>query len=211
MYYPIQIPHWLQRCFPRMQWRVPEGDAPALYLTFDDGPIPEVTPWVLDQLAAYQAQATFFCVGDNVRRHPALYQRILADGHSVGNHTMHHLDGWRTTPNAYLANVAQARQYIDSPLFRPPYGRLGWRQVRRLHRRGYQLILWEILTGDFDPRWTAAQCWQRLEGRLTDGAIVVLHDSQKAWPRLEQLLPQLLEHYHAHGFQFKALVQEPRP
>ena len=209
MWYPTYIPRWVQGILPGWRWRVPEGDPPGLYLTFDDGPIPEVTPWVLDQLAAYQAQATFFCVGDNVRRHPELFQRLMAEGHQVGNHTMHHLDGWQTPTEVYLANVKEAQHYISSPLFRPPYGRLRWRQATALRQAGHQLVGWELLPGDFDATLTAADCWARLSGRLQHGTIIVLHDSLKAWPRLEQLLPRVLAHGHAQGFQFKAMPLPP--
>ena len=209
MPYPVFVPRWVQRLLPAYQWRGPTDTAPTLYLTFDDGPIPEVTPWVLDQLAAYGAKATFFCVGANVQRHPALYARLLAEGHQTGNHTQHHLDGWRYSTAAYMADVARAAEGVASPLFRPPYGRLRWGQARALRRAGFQIVLWEALAGDFDPQLHAEDCWQRLKGRLRDGSIVVLHDSHKAWPRLEGILPQLLKHYQGLGYQFKALPLSP--
>lgn len=205
MFYPVFTPRWVQRLLPAYQWRVPVGDQPTLYLTFDDGPIPEVTPWVLDQLAAYRAKATFFCVGANVQRHEALYARLLAEGHGVGHHTERHLDGWRHSTAAYLADVQRAAGRVASPLFRPPYGRLRWGQAGALRRAGFQIVLWEVLVGDFDPRLSGEDCWARIEGRLQDGSIVVLHDSLKAWPRLEGVLPRLLAHYHKLGYQFKAL------
>lgn len=210
MFYPVFTPRWVQHCLPSFQWRVPTGDHPTLYLTFDDGPIPEVTPWVLDQLAVYQAKATFFCVGANVQRHPVLYARLLAEGHRTGNHTECHLNGWQHPTSAYLADVQRAAGRIVSPLFRPPYGRLRLGQVRALRQAGFQVVLWEVLVGDFDPRLCAEDCWNRIKGRLQDGSIVVLHDSLKAWPRLQGVLPQLLAYYHELGYQFKALPLQAR-
>lgn len=209
MFYPIFIPSWLQRCLPAYQWRGPKGEQPTLYLTFDDGPIPEVTPWVLDQLATYDAKATFFCVGANVQRHPHLYARLLAEGHQTGNHTQHHLDGWRHKTTDYLADVYHTAEYVSSPLFRPPYGRLRWGQAKALRRAGFQIVLWEVLAGDFDSQLRAEDCWHRLKGCLKDGSIVVLHDSLKAWDRLEGVLPLLLEYYQGLGYQFKALPLPP--
>lgn len=209
MFYPVFVPRWLQRCLPAYQWRVPKGEQPTLYLTFDDGPIPEVTPWILDQLAAYDAKATFFCVGANVKRYPNLYTRLLAEGHQTGNHTEHHLDGWRHKTTDYLADVYRTTEYVLSPLFRPPYGRLRWGQARALRRAGFQIVLWEVLAGDFDPRLHAKDCWNRLKDHLEDGSIVVLHDSLKAWERLEEVLPALLKHYQGLGYQFKALPLPP--
>lgn len=209
MQYPVRIPRWVQRCFSAIAWRQPSQECPTLYLTFDDGPIPEVTPWVLDQLQQYKAQATFFCVGDNVRRYPELYAQVQALGHQVGNHTMHHCDGWQTAADVYLNDVAQAATCIKSPLFRPPYGRLTPRQYRALQRAGYQIVLWEVLTGDFDEQLSPEACWEQFKDHLNNGSIVVFHDSYKAWERLSVVLPRLLEKYHQLGYQFKALPLPP--
>lgn len=201
--YWIKMPFWFQRLMPKLLWRQPRGTK-TLYLTFDDGPIPEVTPWVLAQLAAYDAKATFFCVGDNVRKHPSVFEAVRTEGHSVGNHTFHHLNGWKTADAAYFADIEACAQYVDSPLFRPPYGRLTRRQRRYLLPR-YQIVMWTVLTGDFDPHINPQTCWQRLKGRLNDGDIIVFHDSLKANDRLRYTLPRLLAYYSAEGYHFAAL------
>lgn len=207
MFYPVRIPKWLQACFPNYYWRMPSSAKPTIYLTFDDGPIPVITPWVLEQLAAYEAKATFFCVGANVERHPSVYQQVLKEGHGVGNHTFRHQNGWKTSKTAYLKEVADCAHVVDSKLFRPPYGRLTWAQSKALQKH-YKLIMWEFLAGDFDPKLTGEQCWQRLKGQLEDGSIIVLHDSKKAWERLQIVLPKLLDYYHQQGFTFAALPLE---
>lgn len=205
MYYPIKIPRYLQGLFSNYTWRgKTKADSKRLYLTFDDGPIPEITPWVLEQLRAYKAKATFFCVGENVQKNQPIYRRILADGHQVGNHTFNHLNGWSTSREAYLDNVAACKKQVDSPLFRPPYGRLKWGQAKVLQGR-YKIVLWEILAGDFDATISGEQCWQNVCKNASDGSIIVLHDSQKAWKNLSYVLPKLLAYYHNKGFIFEAI------
>lgn len=205
MYYPIKIPRWLQSFFPNYIWRgKTEANSKRLYLTFDDGPIPKITPWVLEQLRAYDAKATFFCVGENVQKNQAIYQQIIAEGHQVGNHTFKHLNGWSTTKADYLDNVAACGEQVDSLLFRPPYGRLKWGQAKAL-RANYKMVLWEILAGDFDASISGEQCWHNVCKNATDGSIVVLHDSQKSWEHLSYVLPRLLEYYHNKGFTFEVI------
>ncbi|MFK7799547.1 MAG: polysaccharide deacetylase family protein [Aureispira sp.] len=207
MMYPVYIAPWVQQILlPYAQCRK-ECTRPTLYLTFDDGPIPEVTPWVLQQLADYEAKATFFCVGANVERHPAIYQALREQGHTVGNHTQHHLDGWKVGTQPYLNDVAIAEQWIDSKLFRPPYGRLTPSKSRALRQRGYQLVYWEVLSGDFDTSISGEQCLQNIIQHARSGSIVVLHDSWLAWSHLQEVLPRLLAHYHQLGYQFEALPQ----
>lgn len=193
--YWVKTPEWLPRLFPEsMIWRMPAQDKPALYLTFDDGPHPRITPWVLSQLAAAQAQATFFCIGKNVQAFPETYTRILQAGHAVGNHTQHHNNGWKTPDDIYLDQIAQASTLIHSRLFRPPYGRMRRSQIRTLTASNpdWKIIMWDVLTGDFDLRISPEACLKQTLAALSPGAIVVFHDSEKAWDRLAYTLPRIL-------------------
>ena len=181
--------------YPKRQWCFNDG---PIYLTFDDGPIPEVTPWVLDQLKQHQAKATFFCIGDNIKKHPAIFKQILASGHSVGNHTMHHLNGWQTKLSQYLADIetcdAQLAQHgVCTRLFRPPYGKCTSKQAKLLLQQQRKLIMWDVLTKDYKTQCQAEQCFKIYQQQSQAGSIVVMHDSKKAFPRLKHLLPQILK------------------
>lgn len=204
MYYPVHTPKWIQWIFPNYRWRYPVTTEKVLYLTFDDGPIPVITPWVLDQLAQYDATATFFCVGANVQKHPAIYQQVIDAGHSIGNHTFNHLNGWKCSTKNYLENVAQCQEELQTKLFRPPYGKLKWGQARQLKKQ-YKIVMWDVIAGDFDPTIDGATCWNNILQHTTNGSIIVLHDSKKAWDRLQYVLPILLEHYTRLGFKFEAV------
>jgi peptidoglycan/xylan/chitin deacetylase (PgdA/CDA1 family) len=209
-------PAWLRPIFSGSEWRgAPVGPAarPRLYLTFDDGPIPEETPWVLEQLAAHQAKATFFCVGDNLGRYPDIARAALAAGHRLGNHTQHHRSAWNTPRSAYLTNVAECQQQLASlgalhltalPLFRPPYGRLTWPVLRQL-RAEYRVIMWSLLTRDYDRDLSPERALRLTLAATRPGDIVVLHDSRKASPSLRFLLPRLLAHYGDLGYEFVTL------
>lgn len=193
---------------PGYTWRIPTSDR-TLFLTFDDGPIPEVTPWVLNTLRAFEAKATFFCVGDNVRKHPAVFQQVVGDGHAVGNHTFNHLNGWKTDTAAYLQNVAKCQKMVHSNWFRPPYGRLKPAQKKAL-LRDYQIVMWDVLSGDFSPNITPEKCLDNVLAHAKKGSIVLMHDSLKAERNLRYTLPRVLEHFKEKGFQFEALpVQGP--
>ncbi|MEI6122096.1 MAG: polysaccharide deacetylase family protein [Bacteroidota bacterium] len=185
-------------------WRVdtPENN---IYLTFDDGPIPEVTPWVLDLLDTYNAKATFFCVGDNVRKHHTIFADILKRGHCVGNHTFNHLNGWKSHPREYVLNVKKCGDYFFSPLFRPPYGKISIAEHKFL-KKYYQLVYWTVLTGDFDQTITPQKCLENAIVSTEKGSIVVFHDSMKAKTNLFYALPAFLEHFSINGFQFKAIA-----
>lgn len=178
-----------------------------MYLTFDDGPHETATPFVLDQLAHYQAKASFFCIGKNVQAHPDIYQRILKEGHAVGNHTHNHLNGWKTANAAYLADIEQAGKYIDSRLFRPPYGRMRRSQWQQLQQQqpGMQAIMWDVLSADFDTRLTWEACAAYVCYHTSPGSIVLFHDSAKAWDRMHLALPKVLEHFSKVGWKFKAI------
>jgi peptidoglycan/xylan/chitin deacetylase (PgdA/CDA1 family) len=178
-----------------------------LYLTFDDGPHPEATPFVLDELSRHGAKATFFCIGKNVQAYPQIYKRILSEGHRVGNHTHNHLNGWKTPDKTYFENVREAAMYIDSDLFRPPYGRISAFQSAFL--RGapfhYKIIMWEVLSADFDRELTASTCARHVIRHARPGSVVVFHDSEKAFDRLRGALPEVLKHFGGLGYRMEAI------
>lgn len=184
------------------------GDSNRLYLSFDDGPHPEITPFVLDTLKKYNAKATFFCIGKNVEKYPDVYRRILDDGHRVGNHTMSHMNSKKTEERIWLEDVKAASKWIDSDLFRPPYGRISRFQekVLREAKPGYRTIMWTVLSGDFDQKLKAEECWQIVKRKSKAGSIIVFHDSDKAWQRLKDCLPKTLEHFANQGFIFDPIL-----
>jgi len=196
-----KTPQLFQNLLTNYTWHIPTTEK-VLFLTFDDGPVPEETPWVLDTLRPYGAKATFFCVGDNVRKHPEIFQQILAEGHAVGNHTFNHLNGWKTHTFNYLKNVQRCGQVVDSLLFRPPYGTLRPAQTRRLKSR-YRIVMWDVLSGDYDPDVTPEQCLQNVLDNVQPGSIILFHDSLKAEPRMRYALPRVLEQLSAEGWRFE--------
>jgi peptidoglycan/xylan/chitin deacetylase (PgdA/CDA1 family) len=201
--YLVKTPAFIQNLFPNFTWRIPTQEK-VIYLTFDDGPIPEVTPWVMEQLANYNAKATFFCVGDNVRKHPEIFKQLTNAGHSVGNHTFNHLNGWATDKLTYFHNIRHCAELVDSDLFRPPYGRLKPSQAHFLQRH-YRIVMWDVLSGDFDPNISKEQCYDNIVRKAEAGSIIVLHDSLKAEKKLRAVLPKVLAYYHELGFRFEAL------
>ncbi len=201
--YPIKTPAFIKKYFADVRCTYPKGER-AIYLTFDDGPTPEVTEWVLDLLGTYQAKATFFCIGHKVSLYTDIYQKIQTAGHAIGNHSYSHFNGWKTyTPN-YIRDVENAGHYVDSDLFRPPYGRLKWGQYRAL-RKSYQIIFWDVLSGDFDANISEEQCLENVLKHTEDGSIIVFHDYQPSFEKLQYVLPRLLEHYTKEAYQFKAI------
>ena len=202
--YTVKTPELVQRMFSNYTWRfssVPK----TIYLTFDDGPTPQVTEFVLDELKKYNAKATFFCIGKNVKCHHDIYERILQEDHSVGNHTLNHLNGFKTKNKVYLENVQHAAAHIHSNLFRPPYGKMKNSQGRALQKEGYKLIMWDVLSGDFDMSITPEKCLQNVIANTTNGSIVVMHDSIKAKEKVVYSLPKILAHFSKKGFEFKAI------
>ena len=206
--YWIKTPRWLPRLFPReLIWKMPPGPQPAVFLSFDDGPHPEATPFVLDQLKAYGAKATFFCIGKNVAAFPDIYKRILDEGHTAGNHTQHHLNGWKQDNHVYLNDIVKAARYIDSHNFRPPYGRIKQSQARRLSqaKRPWKIYMWDVLSGDFDTSISPEECAENVLEHVEPGSIVVFHDSKKAFPRMRYALPKMLQYCKEKNWEMKAL------
>jgi peptidoglycan-N-acetylglucosamine deacetylase len=201
--YLTRTPRLVQNLFPDFIWQLPTEEK-VLHLTFDDGPIPEVTPWVLDVLAQYDAKATFFCVGDNVQRHPDVFEAVVAAGHAVGNHTQNHLNGWASDNLAYFHNIRHCAKLVQSDLFRPPYGRMTGRQAQFLSRH-YKIVMWDVLSGDFDQQLSPEGCLQNVLSAAQSGSVVVFHDSLKAETRLRYALPRTLAHYAERGYRFESL------
>ncbi|MCB0598462.1 MAG: polysaccharide deacetylase family protein [Lewinellaceae bacterium] len=204
--YLVKTPHFIQNLFPNYTWRIPTQEK-VLYLTFDDGPIPTVTPWVLEQLEAFQARATFFCVGDNIRKHPEVFEQVVASGHAVGNHTFNHLNGWQTENISYFHNVRHCANMVHSVLFRPPYGRLKPKQAQFLQRH-YRIVMWDVLSGDFDPKLSEEQCLANVLNNAENGSIIVFHDSLKAEDKLHYVLPKVLEYFAEQGYVFGKLNEQ---
>jgi len=190
-----------------MVWEMSPDEKDTVYLTFDDGPHPTITPFVLELLEKYDAKATFFCVGNNVARYPATYRLVTDAGHTPGNHTYNHLNGWKTRNEHYIRNIEQAAKHIKSKLFRPPYGRIKLSQYRRLKRRDsrWKVYMWDILSGDFDQSITPQQCLDNVLSYIHPGSIILFHDSEKAKERMEFALPAVLEYCRQKNWQMKAL------
>jgi len=186
-----------------LHWEIPETGN-TFYLTFDDGPVPGVTDKVLDILDGYRAKATFFCVGDNVVKHPEVYNKIVEAGHSTGNHTFHHLNGWKVSLKQYVEDVKLCSKYVNSRLFRPPYGRIT-RQQAKVLSTDYRIVMWSVLSGDFDPAKTPEKCFEDMTRSAKPGSIIVMHDQQKSAATMLQVLPRILEYYVKSGFSFKKL------
>lgn len=182
----------------------------TIYLTFDDGPHPEITPFVIDQLRPYGAKAHFFCIGQQVDRHPDTFQLIQANGHGIGNHTQHHLNGWKTSRSDYLNDVRLAAERIQSNWFRPPYGRLRSNQARSIEAQfpTMRIAMWDVLSGDFDRTRTGEECARDVKRLARQGSLVVMHDSEKAWDRLKVCLPKTLEYFHQEGYRFEKLPDQ---
>jgi len=208
--YPVKTPGFVKRLLPRWTWRFSKEEK-VLYLTFDDGPTPVVTPWVLDTLKAYQAKATFFCIGKNARQHPALFQRLVKEGHRIGNHTDQHLNSQQSSETAYLQSIEEAEKTFQglgldkSGLFRPPYGLLRPKLGKKIREKGYQIVMWEVLSADFDQGISKEQCLDNVLGHAGNGSIIVFHDSVKSFQKLRHVLPATLAYFSKKGFVCKAI------
>ena len=218
---PAKTPGIVKTLLPNFVWNVNTEDK-TLYLTFDDGPTPEITPWVLEQLKAYNAKATFFCIGKNIESHSEIFQNVLEEGHVVANHTYDHLKGWKVKTTIYVNNIelcdsvmtfqiqnskSQGLSTDTLKLFRPPYGKLKTKQSKTLQKLGYKIILWDVLSYDWDKSVSEQQCYNNVISAANSGSIIVFHDSVKASRNLEYTLPKVLEYYCEKGFQFKALTK----
>lgn len=203
MWYPIKSPFWLRLLFPQLTWHKCR-DKRILYLTFDDGPIPDVTPSILKILNDKGIKATFFCVGENIHKHPEIYNQILKDGHAIGNHTFHHLKGWKTSKEEYLLDIEKCRKLTNSKLFRPPYGR-GTRSQYASLKSQYEIIMWDVMSGDFDLSISPEKCLKNVVSKSENGSIIVFHDNIKAKPRVLYALPLAIDHWLKEGYSFETL------
>lgn len=202
MYIPYS-PFWLQWLYPSISWHKSREEK-SVYISFDDGPIPVVTPFVLNTLKKFNAKATFFCIGDNIAKNPEIFQQVIEEGHAIGNHTFNHLNGWKSPDEKYITNIKKAQELTGTNLFRPPYGRIKKTQIKNLKAilPGVQIIMWDVLSGDFDVTIDAQACVKNVLKHTKNGSIIVFHDSLKAFPRLEKALPIVLEQLSAKGYRF---------
>jgi len=207
MPYLTGSPWWLRKIYRKFIWNIPTGEK-KLFLSFDDGPHPVATPFVLDELKKFDALGSFFCIGKNVENYPEIYNRILAEGHAVGNHTHNHVNGFKASDADYLDNVFKAEPFIHSNLFRPPYGRIKKSQEKKLfeQRPDLKVIMWSVLSGDFDTGMNGRQCFNIVKKNAGEGSIIVFHDSEKAFERLRYCLPQTLMYFADKGYRFEAIV-----
>ena len=205
MFYAVRIPSWFSKLNGSLVWKIPTKEK-ILYLTFDDGPHETATPFVLNELKKYNAKGTFFCLGKNVQLHPEIYQRVLNDGHSTGNHTFNHLNAWHVKSEEYINDVQHAEKFIQSKLFRPPYGRMYPRLSKKLRTQfGFKIIMWHVLSGDFDESIVPEKCLNNVLNKAQRGSIIVFHDSSKASKALQFALPEVLKYFTEKGFVFKSL------
>ena len=206
--YFVKTPWWLKKIYPHRLWNA-DTKKKIIYLTFDDGPHPVATPFVLDELKKYNAMATFFCIGKNVVSYPFIYKRIIDENHTTGNHTQTHPSGWETKTDVYLADVAEAAKHIQSNLFRPPFGRIKSSQVKgiseAMKNTSSKIIMWDVLSGDFDELLSKEKCLKNVIENATEGSIIVFHDSEKAFPKVEYVLPETLRFFSEKGYIFRSL------
>lgn len=202
---PVKTPAIAKRLFPKYTWDI-KTDEKILYLSFDDGPTPGVTEFVLDTLNQFKAKATFFCIGNNVDKYPEIYNRILYEGHAVGNHTHHHLNAWKHSAEVYMEDVAQASEKIDSNLFRPPYGKLKLAHNKHLATLNFNIIMWDVLSFDWEIGTTPEACLENVISKATKGSIIVFHDSIKAETNLRYALPKVLSYFSKNGFTFHSIA-----
>ena len=211
MWYWIKTNRLIKRIFSNYVWDIPTVEK-KVYLTFDDGPTPEITAWVLNQLKAFDAKATFFCIGDNIQKYPEIFNSILLNGHNIGNHTFNHYNGWKTKTRDYFENVLSCKEAIQQQttdnrqLFRPPYGKIKNAQAKAILASGYKIIMWDILSADFDTTITPEKCLENVLKNVAPGSIVVFHDSAKAFKNLEYTLPRTLQFLKDNQYQCEGIV-----
>lgn len=211
----ISPPSFCRFLFPAMLWRMPAGEK-CLYLTFDDGPHPTITPQVLDILYKYNAKSTFFCIGNNVQKYPETFELIKKEGHSIGNHTFNHENGWKTRTKDYVESVIAANNLIHSNLFRPPHGKIRYSQIKKIKSASrslntslltFNFIAWSVIAYDWDKTLSPEQVCNNVISNAKDGAIIAFHDSEKAYPRMIEALPKVLEYFTERGYSFRAITQ----
>lgn len=209
--YWVKTGRLIKKIFSGFVWDVPTTQK-TVYLTFDDGPIPQATPWVLSLLKEHNIKATFFCIGDNIEKHPDTFKHVINDDHSIGNHTFNHLNGWSTDYNKYIKNFEKCEASIlkrtepSAKLFRPPYGKINNKQATELRKRGYKIIMWDVLSADFDQTITPQQCLHNVINNVTSGSIIIFHDSIKASHNLRYALPKTIEYLKENDFSFAVLT-----
>ena len=209
---PVKTPKLVKHVLPSLVWNIKTTEK-VIYLTFDDGPTPEITDWVLNTLDTFDAKATFFCIGNNIEKHPEIFKRIINKDHAIGNHTYNHLKGWKTKTTDYLINIYKTQIIIDSSynikplLFRPPYGRIKLKQVKALSKLNYQIIMWNVLSKDWDKTVEKEVCLRNVIQNTKEGDIVVLHDSIKASRNMQYTLPRMLDHFTKEGYKFKRIPE----
>ncbi len=210
-FYWIKTNSIIKKLFSHYVWDLPNTQK-TIYLTFDDGPTPEVTEWVLEQLKKHNAKATFFCIGKNIQQHPEIFDKLIQDGHAIGNHTFNHLNGWKTATTEYIENFELCEvtisnqmsniKYQISKIFRPPYGKIKRAQAKRLRKLGYKIIMWDVLSADFDQTITKENCLENVIYNTKEGSIIVFHDSHKAFKNLEYTLPKVLEYLDKNNYRY---------
>lgn len=206
----MRIPNFFNSLFPNQIWSLPQSQK-TVYLTFDDGPIPDVTTWVLDLLKEKNIKASFFSIGDNIRKHPEIFSRIIKEGHTVGNHTFNHINGWKNASDIYTQNILKCNEEIEKhiklerKLFRPPYGRITPKQIKILKQKGYEIIMWELLSHDYNNHLSSQECYNNATKKVRSGSIIVFHDSIKAQKNLRDSLPKTIDTLLKEGYIFSTL------
>ncbi len=212
--YLVKTPNLIKTIFKDLVWSFSNLEK-KIYLTFDDGPTPEITQFILAELKKINAKATFFCVGENVKKYPEIFKQIINDGHAVGNHTFNHLNGWKTTTSRYLKNIEDSEKYFDenskfkiqnSKLFRPPYGKIKFSQIKKLQENGFKIIMWDVLSGDFDLSISPEKVLKNVINNTQNGSVIVFHDHQKSIEKLHYCLPKILTYYSNLGFAFEKIT-----
>lgn len=207
-FYWIKTSALLKKMFSNYVWDIPNNEN-SVYLTFDDGPTPEITQWTLLQLKKYNAKATFFCIGNNVEKHPEIFNSLIQQGHTIGNHTYNHLNGWEVDTATYIENTEKCQALISnqkSKLFRPPYGKIKLNQTKKLKELGYKIIMWDVLSADFDASITPEKCLNNVISNIQTGSIIVFHDSVKGFKNLEYVLPKTLDFLKQKGYKCEAIL-----
>jgi len=210
-YYWVKTNRVVKWLLPKFLWEI-KTDHKAVYLTFDDGPTPEITDWVLAQLQSFNAKATFFCIGNNVKNNPQIFKHIVESGHGIGNHTNDHCNGWNSDSDAYIKNVELCEAAISknggsiTKIFRPPYGKLKMKQSRQLQKMGYKIVMWDVLSADFDTCITREACLNNVLRNIAPGSIIIFHDSVKAYTNLEYVLPKTLAFLNSEGYSCEVIA-----